>query len=275
MLRFVRTGSGTLSFTNGGTYDYWSSLWDFTAIPKRIRVRQFGYQEYVEHRKPLNWWKLNEDSGTIATNYGTLQGIVDAEYIGAVSLGGDPLVPIETAAVDGSVGFNGVAHTYVSLPGNSQAPTMPRTQITVNLWFRASNVSSRQVIYKMGNFNDGFSIYLDPFVPGQAKLYFNAYHTSGPNAQRWGPTFCSTTILVNTTYFVTCVFSPSGVKLYLNGELVSQSNSPPVGSLQGVNSSIIGGDVSGVKYHDFNGSGFGDFFSGTLEHVVLFDDAMS
>ncbi len=162
-----------------------------------------GYQEQVLADNPIAYWRLGELSGTTAENIGSLGIVVDGTYLGGVALGLDGLI----GSSDKAAGFNDVS-AYVSIPNDPAINTGgPYTEKTFELWFNATELDGRHVLYEQGGIHKGLNIFLDGDL-----LNVGAWdlETGG---------WVSTTVTAGVTYYVAMTYDGSTrmVTGYLNG----------------------------------------------------------
>jgi len=236
-----------------------------------------AYSDVVLADSPIAYWKLDETSGTTATNDGSLGTSANATYIGGHTKG--------EASIAGGTGtsvlFSG---GYVS-PGhvNGINRSGPFTQKTIELWFRANSVAGRQVLFEQGGGIRGLNIYLDG-----ADLYVAGWNRAnddgGGPAAPWGtptPIFVTLfgAVTTNTEYHVVLVMN--GDSSGTNGTITGYLNGVPFGQQTGVgllwnhNPAVIGDATAGTRFHDNNTETNNRDFDGHIDEVALYNTALT
>ena len=155
--------------------------------------------KYRQIVKPIAHWRLNESSGTTATNIGTLGTAVNGTYLGSPTLNNPGLVAGSTG-----VKFDGV-NDGIAIPDHNNINLLATTARSIELWFKADDLTGKQVIYEEGGTGSGLYIYLDG---DQLKL--GAW--SG-NAGEW----LATQVVKDNKYHVVLSFDQGNLTGYLNG----------------------------------------------------------
>ncbi len=133
---------------------------------------------------------------------------------------------------------------------------------SIELWFTAANVQSRQLIYAQGNATSGLNLYLDA-----GQLYFGTW-----NAGVFGP-LVRANVASNVAYHVVGVFSGSTARLYINGVQAASAATAFSGIAAHPGVSSIGAVVN-TRFHNATAtSGFN--FVGTIDEVALYNSALS
>ncbi len=128
-------------------------------------------------------------------------------------------IPLSIEMADSSMYFNG--SSSVRIQNSNLINTGVQTQRTIALWFKASDVSSRQVIYEEGGTVNGISIYIEG-----GEIYVHIWERSG-STYTFGGEAVKKTISANEWTHVALVFDSSitstsgedNFKGYLNGDL--------------------------------------------------------
>lgn len=223
-----------------------------------------GYRDRVIGDGAWIYWRLGEAAGlTVADELGSNP----QTYSGTPTLGVTGLI----AAADTAVDFDGVDDTIRLVNSPQINQTDPFLTKTIELWFRATDVSSRQVILEQGSVSRGLNIYLR-----NRRLYAGIYNTADDGGDTpWGPVFLSARVSADTTYHVVVVFDQPAdtFSLYVNGALVDSDTG--IGQLYSHGRSAIGSQWDWARYHD--GARFGDqyFFAGTLDEIAVYPGALS
>ena len=227
------------------------------------RVPNFDYGDYVIDDGASVVWRLDESAGTTAYDSA---GDNDAAFVGAPALGSSSLLVSENTSVE----FDG-SDDMVEIPNSPEINQGgPYSTKTIELWFRANEVESRQVLLEQGSIVRGLNLYVE-----DGKLYAGAYNTStnGGNPG-WGPVWMSTPIVAGTTYHAVFVIdSPANeLRLYVNGEQAAEANG--VGELYNHGRSAIGGQRDWARYHTGAQPGEINYFAGRIDEVAIYPTAL-
>jgi len=213
-------------------------------------------------------WRLGDASGTVAVD---AAGSVNGTYAGSPSLGAAGLIASDA---DTAVTFDGV-NDSVKVPDKAVVNTAgPYLEKTIELWFRADDVTSRQVLFEQGAASRGLSLYLD-----QGSVYFAGWNTINDDVTTpWGPVWVSADVTEGTIYHVVLVFDQPGDRLegYLNG--VSIGSVSGVGKLFTHNGDGgLGSMNDGVRFHDGADTNKNRdyFFTGTIDEAALYATALT
>ncbi len=151
--------------------------------------------------------------------------------------------------------------------------TAPATKMTTAMYFRTgTDVTTRQVLFKIGDQIKGMNAYLDA-----GNLYVNAWDLKdddgiGPDVP-WGPLFVSTPVVPDTTYTLFFLFDQANreIKGYLNG--VNFGTAIGAGKLYPSKAkSSIGGPAGPTLFHDMKKGG--KCFKGHIASYVHYGDAV-
>ena len=217
-----------------------------------------AYDAEVLADSPVHYWKLDETSGTTATDSGSTPST--GTYNGDLVLGEPGLVGERTCpkfdGVDDYVGLN----SGTNLLGSSQ-------QITIELWFKTAdvNVAVPTILFEVGGAGRGAAIYV---YNGQ--LY--AGITSSSTYQ-----YVTAAVQSNTTYHVVLLVDgpASTIKLYLNASLAG-TGSATAPSDWGGNGSGIGGPNYQIRTHIGTAIGTdATYFNGWIDEVALYTTLLS
>ncbi|MBE9248627.1 transporter substrate-binding domain-containing protein [Dolichospermum sp. LEGE 00240] len=203
-------------------------------------------------------WRLNESSGTTATNIGTLGTTVNGTYVGSPTLNNPGLVAGSTG-----VKFDGV-NDGIAIPDHNNINLLATTARSIELWFKADDLTGKQVIYEEGGTGSGLNIYLDG---DQLKL--GAW--SG-NAGEW----LATQVVKDNKYHVVLSFDQGNLTGYLNGEsfgtVTTSFTSIPVHS----EDIGIGYMKQDTRLSDtVRLTGDGNYFNGVIDEVALYNVGLS
>ena len=284
----IDAGSWSSASFNGGTGLY-EATWDTTTAnsgPHAVQARAIdselasasasvgvtvnnssSYEAAVLADGAVAYWRLDESSGSTAND---VAGSHNAPYVGSPTLGGTGLLAEGNAAVV----FDGV-NDMISVPDataiNSGGPYSERS---IELWFSADDVATRQVLFEEGGLTRGIAMYLD-----QGNLYYIAWNDRNDDGTSpWGPVWVSTPVTAATTYHVVLVLDQPNGSLdgYLNGS--SAGSQSGVGNLfRHVANIGIGAMDDDVRFHDgsVNNSGTAYHYAGTLDEVAIYNSALT
>ncbi|MFC2177428.1 LamG-like jellyroll fold domain-containing protein, partial [Actinomycetota bacterium] len=215
------------------------------------------YRDAVLADGPAVYYRLGEAGGSTARDE---MGAVDATYVGSPALGGAGLV------VDGDTAVSLAGGDFIAVPDSSLINRSSYSQRTVEAWFRADGVASRQVVYEEGAGTRGLSIYVDG-----GSVYMGAWNLAG---QSWGPIFVSAPVSAGEIYHVAFVLGGGVVEGFVNGASVgSQSGA---GTLNNHTADTgIGAMNDSTNFHDGKVGGEGFYFDGVIDEVAIYNSALS
>ena len=208
------------------------------------------------------YWALNETSGTVADNLGTVGAAIDGTINGAPTLGAAELYTGGGASID----FDG-ANDGILIPDDASINTGTYTEKTVELVFNADDVTTRQVLYEEGGGTHGFSIYLDGG---------NVYVT-GEHDGVWIDANINAAVATGTTYHVAFVFDQAADSFegFLDG--VSMGSVSVGGATFPSHSGDVGIGYApdGLQFHDGEDGSGGYYFDGRISDVAIYTTALS
>lgn len=223
------------------------------------------YSDAVLASNPVAYWRFEETTGSTAPDSSASN--ITGTYQGSPQLATPGIVLGSSSGVLFQGGIDGL-----DLP-DAAAINIGSVYAakTVELWFNANDVTTRQMLYEQGGISRGISMYVD-----QGFLYAGAWNPMNDDATTpWGPLFVSTSVSPNTTYHAVFVFDAAAglVEGYLNGgSFGSQSGA---GNLfPHSNNSGIGATNQHVIFHDGYGAGDGEYFNGVIDEVALYNAAL-
>ena len=222
-----------------------------------------AFSTFLQSQSPLNYWRLNETSGTSATdegtagNSGTYQGVSLGE---AGAINGDS---------NGAVRFDG--STYLEIPHTNDYLL---DNGTVQLWFNADNpaTGNLQGLFSKdsNNFDTGghLTIYLNDFGQVEVRLQSttSSYLVTSPAS-----------VTAGQYHNVAVTFGSAGMALYLDGELVDSNNY--VGGL-GTTSGGTGNfepiaiGASTINSDDLLVTPVNNFFTGLIDEVAILSNQL-
>ena len=243
-----------------------------------------SYSSTVLADDPVAYWRLDERSGTAADNRATvgsgLGAAADGTHSGGVTQGQASLVPNST---NPAATFDAASAHHVDIPSvNGINLGGPFAERTIELWFNAADAAARQVLFEEGGQTNGINVYIDA-----GKLYVLGYN-GGNNGtgSPWGgdgSKNVSTDIAAGETCHVSLVLDGNTGKTgtitgYLNGEAFGQIDGvglsfPHTGNM--AIGGIAGNTTSATKFHDGNAAAEGNYFTGTIDDVAVYNASLS
>jgi len=238
---------------------------------------QADYSTEVMADNPDNYWRLGESAvANPADNAGSVGGATDGTYTNMVDadLGKTSLV----GGTDTAAFFDG-SNNFVAIPNHTSINSggQPYIDRTIELNFKAYDLTGRQMIWDEGGQDRGMNIYLD----GPA-LYLNAWNTaSDGNNTPWGPKYVTTTVQANVAYHVVLIMDNNTTDLtgeirgYVNNVLLDQPTGDDVGRLNNhAARNAIGSIDHDTQYHDGKvGQGAQqDHFHGVIDDVAIYNN---
>ena len=176
-------------------------------------------------------------------------------------------------AVDGnSLQLDGIDDS-VTIANSTQINDGTFAKKTIGLWFKTSDVTTRQTLYEQGGNTRGLHLYLDG-----GSVYAGGWN-NGENG--WSGTYLSTPVSADTWHHVALVLDTTeggssletdAFRLYLDGSLTLSGDAAPInGHTGGIG---LGGINNSANFHDSNES-TGFHFGGLLDDLVLYNRALS
>lgn len=259
---------GALNLTPAGEQIFLNAVDFLTGAPPPPPPPPSSYSEAVLADGPVAYWRLNEASGPTAVDLGTAGA--DGTYVGAVGFSAPDLIGMED---DAAAAFNG-SDARVNVPDDALINTGgPYEEKTVELWFRANDVDTRQVLYEQGGYTRGINLYVE-----SGMLYMGAWNRAETS---WEPIFVSTPIEANATYMIDLVID--GVTSGLTGTVIGYLNGQPFDTQSGVSmlwSHGNDGAIAAMRENcvladGTNISGNGLWFNGLIDEVSLYNAALT
>jgi hypothetical protein len=225
------------------------------------------YASVVGADNPVAYYRFGEQAGS--------QGVVS--YGSAAGVGGNDkgagVVTHDTAALapgtsTGAVHFDG--GSYIELTNNDAINTAAAgySQKTIELWFNADSVpgaGNHAVLYEQGGTTNGLSVYLS-----DDKVYMGGWANNGSGK------FVNASVTAGETYFLQMTWDA------VSGELLGWLNGGLVGLNSGTNLIPIHTGVIGIgaanadtRYHDGTFTGTGDYYTGTIDELALYNTALT
>lgn len=199
-----------------------------------------SYSAAVLADAPAGYWRMGETSGTTMTD-ATTNGN-DGTYAGSVKLGQPGAMAGDKST---AVEFDG--HTAgANVPSS---PSLKVTQITIELWIKKISESG----YGIYAAKDYFELLNNSYT---GRLEFRLTASSDPAL------VSTTTLALNTWYYVVATYDGSVASLYVNGQL--DGSHPAVATL-----APIDGPLSIGRRFD------GFFNNAVLQEVAIYPTALS
>lgn len=179
-----------------------------------------------------------------------------------------------TLPVDSAMQFDG-SSSYVGIANSPDINTYSSSSIlknrTVALWFKANDVSTRQVLYEEGAGVNGFSIYIEG-----GYLYVHGWESN----TTWTSTPIRTSISPNTWYNAAFVYNANATdgqyfKGYLNGNYFGSTSD--INASNGMNphsGDINIGRSDGIRFPD-NNTYSGNYFNGEIDEFKLWNRSLT
>jgi signal peptidase I len=191
-------------------------------------------------------------------------GTLNGRYVGGVVTGIEDLASGDSNT---AARFDGLDD--IVLIGNSRLiNTANRNERTTELWFKADDLTGRQVLYEEGGTGNGLNIYVDGTT-----LYATAWTSNWSNRL-----IVTTPVTVGTRYHVGVVLDAvrsRQLELFLDGVSVGSATKTDSRTWRAHGDhGAIGGLNAGTKFHDGNATGGGYHFDGVIDEVVLFNSAL-
>jgi autotransporter-associated beta strand protein len=287
MLNFSPTTnySWTIATTVGGVTNFDASKFTLglsgmqNSAPGTFSIGQSGddivlsyaaataHEVEVGSNSPIAWWRLGESSGTTADNEGSIGSAVDGTYVGGVALGQPSLLLSDMGNT--SAYFDG-SNDLVTIPDHDDINLVPSfTERTIEMWLKAEDVASRQVIYEEGGGTHGMGIYT---LGG--KIYLGVWTDAGATMSA----FASGDIEADQVYHLVMSFdSDNALVGYLNGvafDTITAGLSPMLSHSGDIG---IGAMSAATFFHDTGADGgtFGWYFQGWIDEFAIYDTALS
>jgi len=234
-----------------------------------------AYEKAVQADNPMAYYRMNDTTGdgaaNVSTNPGTLGNTVTGHVQGGIDRTAASLI---SGISDNSADFDGNTGTTLDVPDHKAINTTGnKKNQTIEFWFNADDVTSRQILYEQGGSSNGMNAYLEG-----GDLHCGIWNSSSKVQNH----FVETAVSTGTTYHLMFVYNDSrddSMTAYLNGV--------PVGGVNGVNTiNAHTGDVGiGAMNNDtrvadgtadgLNQSGDGLNFDGRIDEFALYSYALT
>lgn len=248
--------------TPGSTYSYriratdvygnWTQS-DWVAVTTAAAGTSTAYDEAVLSSEPINYWPLNETSGTAGLNWA---GGNDLKVNNATRGATGPDQTVATTATTFSGSTNSTAGTTATTPGPQE--------FTVEAWFKTNSIRGGKIV-GFGSSASGNSSSYDRqiYLDNSGRVTFGVY----PGETR---TITSATGYNNNVWHhVVGSLSPSGQVLYIDGVKIGERTDTT--SAQAYNGYWrVGGDNLG----SWPSAGTSAYLSGSIADVAVYDRAL-
>lgn len=208
--------------------------------------------------------KFNEGSGSTAsdsTGNGNSGTIVNSTWL-------------DSAIANSGLKFTN-NNSYVKIANSDDINLGTHQQRSISVWFKAQNkdLTQKQVIFEEGAQSRGMNIYLD-----SGQIYFGGWNAISGESN-WTGTWLSSPNIQNNRWHHAVItlngFSkiyPESFKAYLDGELVGSGEGS---QLWGHTGDISIGRNGGTKFHDGEDTSVGEYFTGSIDELAIFNDNLS
>jgi hypothetical protein len=135
------------------------------------------------------------------------------------------------------------------------------------MWYKANDITSRQVLYEEGGTVNGLNIYING-----GSVYVGAWSES----DSWNGVWLSTPTTANEWHQVAYVFDYANglFELFYDGQLIT--NSVPASHISGHSGNdAIGAMIQSSKMENTDKSGNGYYFNGLIDEFRVYDRALS
>jgi parallel beta-helix repeat protein len=248
--------SSTFYIGRRGIGEFWDGKIDELAIYDRALTPEEIQQNYQDSSAGnhysvtdslVSYWKFDDSSGTTATDS------ADAND-GTLKLGESSISGWTTGQVGGALGFDGT-DDYVDA-GNAESLS-PTSAITISAWVKATGgEGSNRMFVSKGLDGEQYAI----SAPDTLKFRPHILTTGG-----WHYEEGSTTVSLNTWYYVVETYDGTDLKLYVNGNLDGSWNyNEPISYASTANNLYIG-NMQGRDYH----------FNGIIDEVAIYGRALT
>ena len=227
-----------------------------------LRENQDDIGNIILADNPVVYFRLNETSGTTATNLGSAGASLNGTYQGGVSLDAGGL---SFNLSDYSASFDG-NNDRVAIPNSPLINTSAVVERTVELTFQADTLGGKQVLFEEGGGTNAIALYLD-----DDRIFYAAR-----DAGDFGPFNISAEIEAGKTYQAAFVFDSNAGTFtgYLDGEVVGVGSvTQPLSAHSGA--VALGRNAGGTFFADGANGGNGEYFEGRLADFALYNSALS
>lgn len=212
--------------------------------------------DYLSYLNPEGWWRLNETSGSIAHNAGSLGSALDFPYVNSPVLGVAGIRPPSQAGFEAdnyAVRFNGSNQRVES---STFQPDLSTPVFSVSAWARLTGGSGERVVVSSRDYGTPRGYIL---AASTSRWRYYVADTNGFRALE-GPLLTS-----NTWVHLVGTFDGATARFYVNGALAASTN---LGQFQPnvANKFRIG-------YGSYTSSA--GFFPGEVDEVAFFKRALS
>ncbi|MGH2880677.1 MAG: LamG-like jellyroll fold domain-containing protein [Solirubrobacteraceae bacterium] len=204
-----------------------------------------SYASVVAADAPVSWWRLDESSGTIATDQ---RGLNTGTYTTGTKLGVAGLLATTT---DTAVGFDGSKATVKVAQSNSLNLASP---MTLEAWIKPTAIPAEGSFISIITKPESYSLQFNG-----PKLEFTIIQ-SGTRRRLQAP---AGAIVAGKIYYVAATFDGTTRRLYINGAQVVS------GTLSG------GASVTGNGLYVGSWDGASEFFNGTIDEPAIYSKALS
>ena len=237
------------------------------------RPSRTNYKEAVLGDGPLAYWRLDETSGTTATDLaGHSSGPFNATYNGSPTLNQSGVM--DDGLSNPSVDFDAI-NDYAVTADDNTLKFLSAQAFTAESWVNADTTqenntddTTRSIVgchnSVTASDEDGWRLFWTEDAGGDLQFVFERQNGTSQDAVSKGG------YDLNTAYHVVGTFDGSTIRLYVNGVLVASAASTVSIPSAGQNGATIGTTETGSG--DYTGFGLAD---GQLDEITLYDRALT
>jgi hypothetical protein len=240
-----QTRTGADNSPNDGDWEEWRPITGESQIDSMDRQYLYSGESNL-----VGYWPMDEEAGSV---------------VGDQSGNGNNATANGTTIVDGKYGesrdFTRGSSDYVEVADLSYTKTLP---YSVSVWFEADDLTNNSPLvnkYAGGSWN-GFNLFIYSNKLCSWHIRNSSNYTAIAQDNGVGSTACYS-ISANNLYNATITVDSSGIKMYINGNLVRSSN--------WVGSSGNSTETTPLRFGKYEGN----YYDGMIDEVMIFDTALS
>ncbi|MCK4319136.1 right-handed parallel beta-helix repeat-containing protein, partial [Candidatus Micrarchaeota archaeon] len=210
-----------------------------------------------KYNEMVAFWKFEKTAKDFAgSNHGTAYGVTD------------------TAGYSGFA-YNFDGDDYISIPNSYDINLGVHDKRTISAWFKVNDkdLDAKQVIYEEGATVRGLNIYVY-----NGSLYVGGWNEPAAESN-WDGTWMNTSSISSNTWHHVVVrldgtpaVQIDALKGYLDGANFANGSGSQLWSHSGDISIGRNGDT---KFHDGDDGSLGEYFNGTIDEVIIYNDALT
>lgn len=221
---------------------------------------QSPFSQAILNVSPSHYWKLNEQSGTTAIDY----GVNDATgtYTNGPTINSTPLT---TGSSDRSTDFDGTDDYVVA---QSNLMRLATTQWSIGAVVKLDSTSDQVIMTHLQG--TAIPYYLGIGLNGTAGKFVTGFY----DGSSWHTVSSAISAVAGSTYFIVGVWTGTGLRIYVNGVLDGSStpSGSPVAADAGTTSLYIGRRYNGGTAVYFNGKISDAFATKTAYNGTIISD---